>query len=129
VLWVPVYTGISFFTYLALGRDGVIIFVSFDMLTLFHFLILSVGDYIGVHSSLRTKGIASAFLQWICHQADETLLEIYLTATQKGAPLYKQFGFQNAQPIPCPDRPITYGKYVVMSMVRPPKRLKLRSLL
>ena len=89
-----------------------------------------MGEFIGIDTQYQSKGLASTFLDWVCRQADEMGLEIYIDATAVGLPIYKsRYGFDEVKSLHMPVRPATYGTYEVVAMVRSPKRPTVRSLL
>ena len=73
-------------------------------------------DLLGVHPAYQGKGLASKILQWGISRADERRVEIFLSASPQGKPLYEKHGFRSVGAInPFPG-------YEQVSMVRPARQ-------
>ena len=61
-------------------------------------------------------------MKWGCDLADKDDLEVYIDASEKGAPFYqKHFGAVPKADIPLPERPDGYGEFTYVSHVVPKK--------
>lgn len=47
----------------------------------------------GTDPSYHRQGAASKMIQWGREEADKTRLEMYVSASSQGQPLYERFGF------------------------------------
>ncbi|KAL1311863.1 hypothetical protein AAFC00_001935 [Neodothiora populina] len=76
-------------------------------------------EMLGTHEDYQRHGLGSALVKWGCDLADQDGLEVYLDASERGAPVYqKHFAFESRMQINIPDRP-AYGSFVYLSHVRP----------
>lgn len=74
---------------------------------------------LGTHEDYQGRGIGGGLVGWGCDLADSENLEVYLDASERGAPVYqKHFAFEPRKLIPIPEKP-PYGKFVYISHVRP----------
>ncbi|KGO66541.1 Acyl-CoA N-acyltransferase [Penicillium italicum] len=71
-------------------------------------------DMLGVHSSHQGKGLGSKLLKWGIKRADAEGMEIYLSASPAGRPLYQKYGFREV------DTFSPYSDYVQVAMIRSP---------
>lgn len=71
-------------------------------------------DMLGVHPSYKGKGLGSKLLKWGLERADAEGLEVYLSASPEGKPLYEKFGFRIV------DTYSPYPGYVQSAMIRAP---------
>ncbi|KAK4864561.1 hypothetical protein LT330_009556 [Penicillium expansum] len=71
-------------------------------------------DMLGVHSSHQGKGLGSKLLKWGLTRADAEGVEIYLSASPAGRPLYQKYGFREV------DTFSPYPDYVQVAMIRSP---------
>lgn len=68
---------------------------------------------LGVHPSQQGRGLASKLLRWGLTRADAEGLEVYLSASPEGKPMYEKYGFRTVESFsPFPD-------YVQEAMIRP----------
>ncbi|KAJ5355141.1 uncharacterized protein N7496_012353 [Penicillium cataractarum] len=51
-------------------------------------------ELLGVHPSYQGRGLASKLLRWGLTHADEEGVEVYLSSSPDGRPLYERYGFQ-----------------------------------
>ncbi|KAJ5157739.1 Acyl-CoA N-acyltransferase [Penicillium canariense] len=51
-------------------------------------------EILAVHSSYQGRGLASKLLRWGLARADEEAVEVYLSSSPDGRPLYQKYGFQ-----------------------------------
>ncbi|KAJ6186564.1 hypothetical protein N7519_007865 [Penicillium mononematosum] len=73
-------------------------------------------DMLGVHDSYQGKGLGSKLLKWGLTRADAEGLEVYLSASPAGKPLYEKNGFRVVDTFsPFPD-------YVQVAMLRSPNK-------
>ncbi|KAJ5926243.1 hypothetical protein N7516_008016 [Penicillium verrucosum] len=71
-------------------------------------------DILAVHPSQQGKGLGSKLLKWGLTRADAEGLEVYLSASPAGRPLYLKYGFREVDTFePYPD-------YVQVAMLRSP---------
>lgn len=69
---------------------------------------------LGVHPSQQGKGLGSKLLKWGLTRADAEGMEVYLSASPAGRPLYLKYGFREVDTFePYPD-------YVQVAMIRSP---------
>jgi Sortase and related acyltransferases len=69
---------------------------------------------LGVHPSQEGKGLGSKLLRWGLTRADAEGVEVYLSASPAGRPLYLKYGFREVDTFePYPD-------YVQVAMIRSP---------
>jgi GNAT superfamily N-acetyltransferase len=95
----PHYCLSLYFSYLSLNAD-----IGVDL------------DLLGVHPAYQGKGLATKLLQWGISRADESRVEVYLSASPQGKPLYEKYGFRSMGSInPFPG-------YEQVSMVRPARK-------
>jgi GNAT superfamily N-acetyltransferase len=71
---------------------------------------------LGVHDSYQGKGLGSKLLKWGLARADAEGLEVYLSASPAGKPLYEKNGFQVV------DTFSPFPGYVQVAMLRPPNK-------
>ncbi|CAG7970378.1 unnamed protein product [Penicillium salamii] len=70
-------------------------------------------NMLGVHPSQQGRGLASKLLRWGLTRADAEGLEVYLSASPEGKPMYEKYGFRTVESFsPFPD-------YVQEAMIRP----------
>ncbi|KAJ5531650.1 hypothetical protein N7527_005043 [Penicillium freii] len=71
-------------------------------------------DMLGVHHSQQGKGLGTKLLKWGLTRADVEGVEVYLSASPAGRPLYLKYGFREVDIFePYPD-------YVQVAMIRSP---------
>jgi predicted N-acetyltransferase YhbS len=81
-------------------------------------------EFLGVDQDYQEKGLGSTLVGWGCQQADAAGLEVYLDATIKGLPFYRnRFGFQDRKMLEIPVRPGSFGTYELTAVVRPARAL------
>ncbi|KAF3391625.1 hypothetical protein F1880_007762 [Penicillium rolfsii] len=71
-------------------------------------------DLLGVHPSYQGRGLGSKLLRWGLARADEEGVEVYLSGSPDGRPLYERNGFQTVGESFSP-----YPGYEQVNMVRP----------
>ena len=71
-------------------------------------------DMLGVHASYQGKGLGSRLLKWGLTRADAEGLEVYLSASPAGKPLYQKYGFREV------DSFSPYPDYAQVAMIRSP---------
>ncbi|KAJ5124940.1 uncharacterized protein N7515_008765 [Penicillium bovifimosum] len=60
-------------------------------------------DMLGVHPSQKGRGLGSKLLKWGLERADAEGLEVYLSASPEGRPMYEKYGFRVVDVlVPCP---------------------------
>ncbi|KAF7591500.1 hypothetical protein BBP40_001490 [Aspergillus hancockii] len=50
---------------------------------------------LGTHPDARRKGVATKLMEWGLEKAKEDGVEVYLSATQMGKPVYEKLGFED----------------------------------
>ncbi|KAJ5818826.1 hypothetical protein N7474_004417 [Penicillium riverlandense] len=73
-------------------------------------------DLLGVHPAYQGKGLATKLLEWGISRADESRVEVFLSASPQGKPLYEKYGFRSV------DSFNPFPGYEQVSMVRPAKK-------
>ncbi|KAJ5306883.1 Acyl-CoA N-acyltransferase [Penicillium antarcticum] len=72
-------------------------------------------DMLAVHPSHQGRGLASKLLKWGLARADDEGVEVYLSSSPEGKPVYEKYGFRDLESFsPYPD-------YVQVCMLRPIK--------
>lgn len=71
-------------------------------------------ELLGVHPSYQRRGLASKLLRWGLARADEEGVEVYLSSSPDGRPLYERNGFQVLD-----GRFSPYPGYEQVNMIRP----------
>ncbi|KAJ5463671.1 hypothetical protein N7475_008615 [Penicillium sp. IBT 31633x] len=72
-------------------------------------------DMLGVHPSQQGRGLGSKLLKWGLVRADAEGVEVYLSASPEGKPLYEKNGFRGV------DTFLPYPGYTQVAMIRSPK--------
>ena len=76
-------------------------------------------EMLGTHEDYQGRGIGAGLVKWGCDHADKDGMEVYLDASERGAPFYqKHFDFEPRRRISIPERP-SYGTFNYFSHVRP----------
>ncbi|KAJ5708547.1 hypothetical protein N7488_008348 [Penicillium malachiteum] len=70
-------------------------------------------EMLGVHPSHQGRGLASKLLKWGLARADEESVEVYLSSSPDGKPLYLKNGFQSL------DSFSPFPGYEQLNMIRP----------
>lgn len=70
---------------------------------------------LGVHPSQQGRGLGSKLLKWGLVRADAEGVEVYLSASPEGKPLYEKNGFRGV------DTFLPYPGYTQVAMIRSPK--------
>jgi GNAT superfamily N-acetyltransferase len=68
---------------------------------------------LGVHPSHQGRGLASKLLKWGLARADEDGLEVYLSSSPEGRPVYERYGFKGLEPFS------PFPNYAQVCMLRP----------
>ncbi|KAJ5555760.1 hypothetical protein N7535_008193 [Penicillium sp. DV-2018c] len=71
-------------------------------------------DMLGVHPSQKGRGLGSKLLRWGLERADAEGLEVYLSASPEGRPMYEKYGFRAV------DTSMPFPGYEQTAMLRPP---------
>ncbi|KAJ6084915.1 hypothetical protein N7499_004544 [Penicillium canescens] len=72
-------------------------------------------DMLAVHPSHQGRGLASKLLKWGLAHADEEGVEVYLSSSPEGKPVYEKYGFQGLESFS------PFPGYVQVCMLRPVK--------
>ncbi|KAJ5209958.1 Acyl-CoA N-acyltransferase [Penicillium cf. griseofulvum] len=73
-------------------------------------------DMLGVNPCYQGKGLGSKLLKWGLKRADDEGVEVFLSASPAGKPLYAKHGFREVDTfLPCPD-------YALVAMIRSSNR-------
>ncbi|KAJ5641379.1 hypothetical protein N7490_005379 [Penicillium lividum] len=70
-------------------------------------------EILGVHPSYQGRGLASKLLKWGLARADEEGVEVYLSSSPDGKPMYEKNGFQSYESFS------PFPGYVQVNMIRP----------
>ncbi|KAJ5698695.1 hypothetical protein N7462_000700 [Penicillium macrosclerotiorum] len=71
-------------------------------------------EMLAVHPSYQGRGLASKLLKWGLSRADEEGVEVYLSSSPDGKPLYEKYGFQLQDGSFSP-----FPGYTQVNMIRP----------
>jgi ribosomal protein S18 acetylase RimI-like enzyme len=71
---------------------------------------------LGVHPSYQGKGLGSKLLNWGLKRADDEGVEVFLSASPDGRPLYAKYGFREV------DTFAPYPNYALVAMIRSPNQ-------
>ncbi|CAI7593773.1 unnamed protein product [Penicillium manginii] len=74
-------------------------------------------ELLGVHPSYQGRGLASKLLKWGLARADEEGVEVYLSSSPEGKPLYDKNGFQETKDTFSP-----WPGYEQVNMIRPARQ-------
>ena len=74
-------------------------------------------EILGVHPSYQGRGLASKLLKWGLWRADEDGIEVYLSSSPGGKPLYDKNGFEQTK---YPFSP--WPGYEQVNMIRPAQK-------
>lgn len=70
-------------------------------------------EILGVHPAYQGRGLASKLLKWGLQRADEEGVEVYLSSSPEGRPMYEKNGFQGRNSFS------PFPGYVQLNMIRP----------
>ncbi|KAJ5404299.1 hypothetical protein N7509_004170 [Penicillium cosmopolitanum] len=76
-------------------------------------------EILGVHPSYQGRGLASKLLKWGLARADEEGVEVYLSSSPEGKPLYDKNGFEERK---YPGRFSPWPGYEQVDMIRTPRK-------
>jgi ribosomal protein S18 acetylase RimI-like enzyme len=69
---------------------------------------------IGVHPSEKGRGLGSKLLRWGLERADAEGVEVFLSASPEGRPMYEKYGFRAVNTF------APYPGYEQVAMIRSP---------
>ncbi|KAJ5183801.1 hypothetical protein N7492_001417 [Penicillium capsulatum] len=70
-------------------------------------------EILGVHPNYQRRGLASRLLKWGLERADQDGVEVYLSSSPEGKPMYEKYGFQSQNSFS------PFPGYVQLNMIRP----------
>ncbi|KAJ5591939.1 uncharacterized protein N7459_002308 [Penicillium hispanicum] len=73
-------------------------------------------EILGVDPSYQGRGLASKLLKWGLARADEEGVEVYLSSSPEGRPVYEKYGFQSLESFS------PFSGYEQVSMIRPARK-------